>query len=241
MVLSVDSRVGSKELAAPLRKLGLPVEMETLEFGDVAWIGRGEHDAPVTVGLEFKQLNELVGAFRSERLQGYQAPGMAQSYDVRYLLIEGVLQTNDRGLLIRRKSAYEFTPLEGHMTVNEYRKRLATLYVQYGLIRLNTATRKETLGEIEALYHFWTDKSLDEHRSHMAIYRPPSLAPITDFMRIVSALPGVGYELARRLETQFRTPMAFFQASDAEWTAIKGIGAKTASQMRVCLFEGGAP
>jgi ERCC4-type nuclease len=233
--LYVDYREGSHDLVAPLTALGLMVEEVTLDSGDVSFIGRGEGDAPVHVGVEFKKLAEAVSSMRSGRLQGEQAPAMMRAYDFRYLLIEGHPTWNSRGLLTRRKSAREFAPMHGHMTIAEYQKRLFTMHIMTGLTPLSTGTRHETLRLIESLYRTWTDKSLTEHHSHIAIYRAPSLAPVSDFCRIVTGLPGIGYELARRLEKTFKTPMAFLTATDTDWRGVEGIGPETCKKIRTCL------
>lgn len=79
-MIYVDDRAGSCELAHPLQQRGLPAELTRLDFGDVAFVGRGEQDTPVWVGIEFKQLAEFVTSVRSERFQGYQLPGMRETY-----------------------------------------------------------------------------------------------------------------------------------------------------------------
>ena len=76
----VDSRIGSKDLAAPLTRLGLPAELTTLPFGDIAFEGQGDDRGPLTVGIEFKVLTDLVQSLRSGRLVGHQVPGLRQTW-----------------------------------------------------------------------------------------------------------------------------------------------------------------
>lgn len=234
-IVLVDPRAGSKELTAPLAKLGLPVASEMLEVGDLAWVGRGEQGKPIHIGIEFKKLDELVTAFRSERLQGHQAPLMQEAYTFRFLLIEGQVHTNSKGLLTRRTSPSSFAPLHGHMTYSELAQRLQALYVNYGIVAWNTQSRTHTLETIKAWHHFYTDKSLDEHRSHIGIYRPPTAFPVSMFVRVVAGFPSIGYELAKRLEKQFGTLSRFFNATDTEWRQVDGIGPKTVEAIRKCL------
>jgi hypothetical protein len=70
-----------------------------------------------------------------------------------------------------------------------------------------TPTRRDTVRFIMALYRFWTDKDLDEHKSHLAIYSPDldrALAvPISDFRRTVAQLPGIGYRTSAAVEAAF--------------------------------------
>src|SRR6266446_2939294 len=122
-MIFVDYRQGSHELVAPLQALGLPVEETTLEFGDVAFEGRGEGGKPVSIGIEFKKLGELVQALRTQRLQGYQLKGMRKAFDYSYLFVEGELLYGDAGGLLRRKGKRALVPLPGQMSVSELLKR----------------------------------------------------------------------------------------------------------------------
>ena len=230
--LVVDSRVGSHDLIEPLKRLDLPVAAGTLTFGDVAFTGRGEADAPVLLGLEYKTLSDFVNSCRSERLQGLQAPGMAEMYAFRWLLIEGELLWNAKGMLLKRVGRQAFTPLHGHMTISEFHQRLHVLHLQYGLIPWLTSNRRGTLKWIESWYRMWTDKTLDAHRSHIGIYRPPSLAPITEFVRVVSGFDGISYELARRLERRFLSLDCFWRAGVLAWQEVEGIGPGKAQAIR---------
>lgn len=206
-MLFVDDRAGSCELAEPLRKLGLPVETTRLDFGDVMWEGRGEKGAPVLVGVEFKQLRELVQALRTERLQGYQMPGMRDTYKYSYLLVEGELHYNRRGLLTtQRRSRFggrENGVMPGQMTVQELLKRRNVLHLCGGLTPIITTCRQDTLQEILALYRTWTDQDLDKHKSHIAAYEAPSLIAISDFRRSVKTFPHVGTRFSKVVEDYF--------------------------------------
>lgn len=201
-VLYIDDRAGSKELAEPLAKRGLPTDLTRLDFGDVAFQGRGEGDRPVWVGLEFKQLAEFIQAVRSERFQGYQLPGMRETYAVSYLLIEGRLEFSDRGELTRKVRGGQ-EKLHGRMSVSELLKRLFVLHLRGGVNPLMTNTRRDTLATIEALYRVWTDVPLDQHTSHIGMYQAPALVPISDFRQAVCKWPGIGVRTSRSVEQAF--------------------------------------
>jgi ERCC4-type nuclease len=203
-LLLVDYREGSKELTAPLKKMGLPVEETTLEFGDVAFTGRGEKGKPVEIGVEFKQFRECVASLRTERLQGHQLIGMRKMFDFSYLLVEGEVLFNAQGMLQRRVGRRDFKALPGSMSIAEYQKRILTLHMRGGLHPWHTQTRKETLKFIESLYRTWTDTDLDKHTSHLAIYQAPPPVPISDFRTIVKGLPGIGYKTSAAVEKQFK-------------------------------------
>jgi len=221
-MLLVDDRAGSKELAAPLQKMGLLVELTRLEFGDVAFIGKGEGGKDVSIGIEFKQLGELVTSFRSERLQGFQLPGMRDSYDYSYLFFEGAWLYDKQGVLQRRsKHTGKLKPMEGKMTISELLKRVFVLHLRGGLNPWPTTSRPDTLSSIRDLYRTWTDKALDEHTSHLGIYTAPSLVQMSDFRVTVSTFPGVGRAGSKAVEQFFEGNLArAVAASPAVWASI---------------------
>lgn len=194
-MLLVDDRAGSKELAEPLSNLGLPVELTRLDFGDIAFVGKGAGGTDVTIGIEFKTLRELVQALRTERLTGFQLPGMRNEmgYDHCYLFFEGQWLYNKQGLLQRKKQPTgRLVPLEGQMTISELLKRVFVMHLCGGLNPWPTTSRQDTLSSIRDLYRTWTDKALDKHTSHLGIYVAPGLVPMSKFRVTVSTFPGIG-------------------------------------------------
>ena len=234
MTLLVDDRAGSHELVKPLRKLGLPVEETRLESADVMFEGRGEGGRPVLVGIEYKKLGELVQALRTERLQGHQLLKMQAAYDFNYLLIEGEVLYGPSGILVQ-PSGYrrgQTRPIPGKMGVAELLKRLHVLHLRGGLISLWATTKEESYQHISALYRVWTDCALDEYKSHIAIYRPPALAPISQFRTFVQSLDGISFGTSKAIEAHFNGSIkAAVNASWEEWLKIDGIGTKLATSI----------
>ena len=223
-MLLVDYRAGSAELLAPLRKMGLPAESGDLA-ADLAWEGRGEKDVPVMVGVEFKKLGELVQSLRTQRLQGHQLLKMREHFQFCYLLVEGILHYDSQGRLLRRSGRRTFNPLPGQMDVSELFKRLLVLHLRGGLSVITTTHRRDTLQWIKALYHTWTDKALDAHDSHIAIYQPPTLVPISEFRGFFSRIDGLGLRKTIPVEQHFHGSIRrAVNASKAEWMSIDGIG-----------------
>lgn len=233
----VDSRVGSLELVDPLIAMGLPAESALID-GDIAFEGRGAKGVPVCIGLEYKKLGELVQSLRSERLQGHQLLKMQKAFDFRWLLVEGEVLTNADGYLARWarvKGKRVLVPLGGRMTLTELYKRILVLQICGGLTPFFTANREESLRFIEAIYRMWTDTDMDQHKSHIAIYEPAPLIPISQFRRTVATLPGIGIEMSGRIEKHFKSLKAALNAPVAEWTQIEGIGTKTAEGVQKAL------
>lgn len=207
-MLLVDERAGSKDLLKPLLDAGLSAELAMLEFGDVAFLGRGEKGADLWVGVEFKELSELGDAIVSGRLPGHQLPGMVRTYERRYLLVEGQWRTNNEGRLLRydrRRQGY--IPMKGMPPTVELQKRLMTYATRGGLSYWGTEDRRQTIDWLTTLYHFWTDRALDEHKSHIAIYNRDVdsrlLQSTNQFRQTVSTFPGVGREFLDGAEKRF--------------------------------------
>ena len=221
-MLLVDSRAGSKDLLTPLQRLGLPAEMTELAFGDVAFTGRGIGGKPVDIGIEYKQFGECVASMQSGRLQGHQAPGLQDTYDFRWLLVEGEILFDSQGMVQRRCGRRNLKPLPGHMSISEYWKRLNVLHLCWGLNPAHTLTTPMTLKWIEALYRTWTDADLDKHKSHLAIYEPPRLVPLSNFRRAICKWPGIGIRTSAVLETAFQGSLRLASNAPADvWARIQ--------------------
>jgi hypothetical protein len=223
-MLDVDDRAGSKNLIEPLKRLGLPARKAHNDFGDchpdLVFEGRGERGRAVSIAVEHKTLRECVQALRTNRLQGYQMVGMRQ-FDYCYLFIEGELLYDCHGVLQRRQGRRKLVPLEGRMTVGELLKRVYVLHLCGGLNPWWTATREDTLQALSALYHTWTDTDLDAHKSHLAIYQAPSLAPVSPFRASIASFPGIGHRTSAAVERAFHGSLrAAVGASVEEWAAI---------------------
>lgn len=225
-MIFVDERGGSCELVDPLRRMGLPVEsVPRLTSGDLCFEGRGEKGIPTQIGIEFKKLEELVGALRTERLQGYQMVEMRQTFDHSYLLYEGEIHYSRSGMLQRKvKKAFrtEYADIPGRMTIGELLKRINVLHLCGGLNPIHTDTRADTCQQVAALYHAWTDTDLDKHKSHLAVYVAPQLAMVSDVRRTYCTLPHIGRRASLAVEQHFVDgPTAAFEASIEQWAGIQ--------------------
>lgn len=226
-MILVDYRQGSHELVEPLASLGLDVVETTLDFGDVAFEGRGVGGTSVLVGIEFKKLAELVGSMRTGRLQGHQVPGMCDEhagYDYRWLLIEGELLYDQQGRLLQkrvRRGRTELSLMPGSMRIGEFLKRLHVMYLCAGVVPIWAKDRRMTLTQIEMLYRTWTDADLDDHKSHLATYTPPSIVPLNNFRSVVQKLPGVGPAVSLAAQKKFKTLRRALTAGPDAWAVLE--------------------
>lgn len=235
MTMLVDYREAKEGKGKPglwedLKKTKLPLEKGKLDAGDLCFLGKGP-DGEVTVGVEFKKLKDLLSSLRSGRLQGHQLIGM-QQFDFRYLLIEGEYRSDDRGLVTVRSRFGEWRPAQGSFRASELDKTLIGLPLRAGVYVWQTHTRRETVRWIESLYRSFTDCSWDAHGSHIAIYRPPTLAPISDFRTTISTFPGIGTKTSLHVEEHFGGSIRkAVRARAKDWAGIAGIGAKVAQRV----------
>lgn len=232
-----DSAVkGSPGLWDDFKKTSLPVEKAKLDFGDLMFVGQGPQ-GECTVGVEFKRIRDLLQSIRTGRFSGHQLLGM-QGYDFRYLLVEGEYRSTAAGLVSLRAGRSVWKPAPGRMSSAELSKTLIGLPLRAGTIVWETRTRTDTVEWITSLYRNFTDKPWDAHSSHIAIYRAPTLVPISAKRITFSTLPNVGVKTSLLVEKHFKGNIRrAARASIHEWGRIDGIGLKTAERIVNFLQE----
>lgn len=243
-MILVDDRAGSKELVRPLRAQGLEVVECRLDFGDVAFQGRGVKGTPVDIGVEFKKVPDLVTSIRDGRLPGYQIPGMLGehgAYEYAWLLIEGQWDISSQGLVTMRSGTHEWKTLPGRMTASELNRRLITYVTNVGLYVWRTYHRQDTVSFLTSLYRRWTDVDLDQHDSHVVAHQPFAFAALSDFRDVVSRFPGIGVGTSASVEEYFEGSLErAIQAGVDEWAKIpvrtrtgtvRRLGLRTAEQI----------
>jgi len=248
-MIYVDSRVGSKELFAPLQALGLEVALTTLEFGDVCFEGKGPKTSLVEIGIELKTLGDAISSLRSGRLSGHQLPGLRQTYTHTWLILEGQWRHNEAGQITTYqgpKRGWKISP--GKMSASEFEKQILTLELCGGVIPRYTNRRADTLRFIYNLFRWWTDAAYDKHKSHLRIHESPPLIPVSDYRAFYMKIPGVGYKLSQAVENHFKGgPRQAVCASIDEWANItqlsdegklRKLGNKVATKI-VAFLRGG--
>lgn len=206
--LLVDGATGSNELILPLQKLGLPAVKAKLEYGDVAFMGRGERGAKLYIGIELKKVTELAASFRSGRFQGHQLLGMVNpesGFDRRYLLIEGDFHHDADGRATIFRGRGRARPIPAVANAVAFEQEIINVQTRGGLWVRHTTCRRDTLRFITAAFRYWTDKDLDEHKSHLAIYAPDLdkglFTPPSDFRKALTVmLPGIGLAVSGAVE-----------------------------------------
>ncbi len=200
-LMLVDDRVGSKDLLPALRRSGVPCDLQRLDFADFAFVGRGLEGADVHIGIELKETRDLISSLRSARFPGHQLPGLQSHYDRAWLLTEGIWKASDDGVLQAWVTGGWWTT---SIMVSDLETWILSQTIRGGISYWHCSTRKDTIRFLTVLYHWWTSKDLDEHRSHPAIYLPPpdraSVIEPSTFVKMASCLPSIGWEKAYALE-----------------------------------------
>jgi hypothetical protein len=130
-------------------------------------------------------------------------------------------------------------------------QRLFNLQTRGGLISRHVGSRRDTLRVIQSWYRYWTDKDLDDHKSHLAVYAPDLDAKlkegVSSFRAFVAGIPGVGLESSGAVEVHCGGDMDLLMTTSVgEWAEIctvhKGkqrrIGEKKAAKIYQFLHPG---
>jgi ERCC4-type nuclease len=238
----VDRRDGSRPLIPLLRARGASCQEGTLGYGDVQIEGRGPGGCPVLVGVEYKKLPDLAQSIDNGRLVGHQLPGMLESYNDVWLLVEGIWRRGENGLvevprgrtwsaLLAGRNGFSSLSLDGF---------LLTLQIKMGIKLVLTGTSSQTVDWLLALNHWWTAKEWEEHRAHLAFDNSNSLSAIsrpTLLRRVAKELPGVGWERSSAVARHFGSVVDMATAPRREWEEIDGIGPTIAGRI-ISALEG---
>lgn len=242
-MILVDPRVGSGDLLDGIKaRVNGNAQLMQLSSADVCWMGNGPN-GDVAVGLERKQIADMMASIRSDRYAGLQLKRMSSEYDVVYLLIEGLYRPDEKGILntywkgtwgplnlankaqIRRGA-------QRYFQYSELDKHLCSLENQKNVIVIRSTCRVETIWQIVNRYQWW-QKSWGEHHSTEAIkfQDEVTFTNITSCRRFAKDLPGVGWEKSRLIAKYFGTIEDAVTAEEWEWSEIEGIGPKLAQKI----------
>jgi ERCC4-type nuclease len=191
----------------------------------------GQEDKPVLIGIERKTMRDLAGSMESGRLQGHQLPGLLASYNVVYLIVEGIVRSNENGT-IEEKAGGQWRSLG--VNRKSFDSFLNTLEVLAHVIVRQTTWQKTTADLILHLYQWW-QKGWDNHKGHLgfALSPPPTLQlhKPSLFRRIAKELPGIGWEKSKAVESYFGSVGAMVLATEDDWANIKGVSARMSTKI----------
>lgn len=233
-MIYVDPRVGSGELTAPLMRLGVPVERTPLGFGDVCFSGNGPR-GEIAIGVERKKLHDILDCIETARFASHQLPGLVQTYNRVFLLVEGEWACHDReDILIEKYS--------GSWGVSKYRNRPVKYSKLYryltgisltGVAVTQSRDMTHTARNIFDIYQYF-QKRWESHTS-LAECQVLPLSGISGKATLAkewaARLPGVGTKKAGAADMKFQTGYGIATATVEDWMELDGIGEKTAKEI----------
>lgn len=239
-MISIDERTGSKELLTDLRKFGVDCDIAGKLAADFEFVGNGPDDDTIMVGFERKTITDLISSMREKRLAGAQAKAMIDTYQRRFVIVEGLWRCGDSGL-VEILCGREWRVARGQIRYAEMIRFLASMREFGGFIVVRTSTQLETARYIAEEWHWWNDKLWSEHTTHRTLYNPdptkrangrPSLwrrdSPLLELW--LGKLPGIDSK-AESLCQYFESAQDMANAPVCRWELIKGIGRKTAENI----------
>lgn len=215
-------------------------EYGELKYADAAFVGTGPTGRPVQIGVEVKQLSDVLKCIVDGRFSGHQLPGLLRSYYRVYLVIEGIYKADERSgvLMHRRGSGWREVRLgPRRFMASDLENWLLTHELKAGIAVRNCSNMRQVAQFIYTLYRWW-DKGYDNHHSHEAIHvEGGSIAKSSRFRTLAAALPGIGVRRSAVVEKHFKIPRLMANATEEDWQEVDGIGKKTAVSL-VKFWEG---
>lgn len=233
-MIQIDSRIGSKQMAPLLQRLGLAVETCFLEYGDIAFTNAWERLGcdPISIGIEMKNLDDVLACIQSGRYAGHQLPGMISSYNHCWLLICGQIRPHPAtGILEVNKgtNGHNYWMPAGFSRRpwlwRDLESWLMTITMK-GAVRIQWVPNWEHGAQWIKMCHSWHQK--DDHRSHLVMAGTKDIFSDTALLvkpsllrRLAAQLPGVLEIRSRFVADHFKTIEAMMKATPEEWAGIE--------------------
>jgi ERCC4-type nuclease len=239
-VLTIDARVGSRELMHYFPE-GL-AELGHLQFGDASFVGNGPEGCPVLVGIERKELQDMLKSILDGRFAGHQLPGLLRDYHQTYLIVEGKFRADPNTGLLQ-------TPFNKGWRDHQFGTKrwlyrdldcfLMTMENRYNIRVRRTFDKRETALLISNIHHWWTDKAFEEHKAGQGFdySGEPILLPASLLRRMAAQLPGIGWKRAQAVEQFFGSVVDMVLAPSVAWRQIPGIGATVAGRVVEAMWR----
>lgn len=163
-MIYIDPRAGSNKLFSYFE--GECEEM-ILEGGDVAFFGNGPENTQWFIGIEYKNIADIVGCMKSGRFTGTQLPAMMKLYDVCFLLIEGIGVMNPHNGMLSQRNGQMSIPMGLHYSGwDNFQTSIAVHSALAGqpCIIKRSANIRESVQVIKDIYS-WFQKPWEEHTS----------------------------------------------------------------------------
>ena len=214
-----DDRIGSKHYAAILGPARSTIAR--LEYGDACFTTANG----VSVGVEVKTIGDAISCMFTGRLADHQIPGLRNSYDYVYLVVEGMWRPGREGLLetfrwfdtdknVKCGRWNEAVAGSQRLLYSAFESWLTTLEMEGGL-RIRTTSSPNATAELLWQLYGWWQKS--HHTSFRQMHEPSRLSRPTMIRRILALLPGVGWDRSAIYAQKFKSVRQMVDASLDDW------------------------
>jgi DNA excision repair protein ERCC-4 len=199
----VDERERQSGVPDALSKLNVRVYYSTLRTADYV--------VSPEIAVERKSISDFISSVYDGRLF-VQASEISSAYRKAYLIVEGDV-----------KEVSKLTK-----NVNSYYGAVASVTLAYDLRVIHTSDPSETASAIAALSQHSRTRPLPPG----AISAPPKGSDeAQQQLYLVSALPGVGLKLAKRMLARFGNPRKVMGATESQLALVQGLGNKRAAKI----------
>ena len=194
------------------RQSGVPEKLSKLDVRVYySQLAVGDYVVNPEIAAERKSIGDFVSSVYDGRLFA-QASALASSYRKPYLIVEG--DVNKLSGMVKNLASYYGA--------------VASVTLAYDLRLMHTANADETAQAIAALVRNSRAKPIPPG----LLQAPPkSKDEAQQQLYFVSALPGVGMKLAKRMLGRYGTPRRVFSLTESQFAMIPGVGAKRASRI----------
>lgn len=229
----------------------------TLQGGDIAFFGNGPDDTPWFVGIEHKQIGDIVSCIKSGRFAGTQLPEMLKLYDVCFLLVEGgyqpdydnITETGEPRLWVPYSKGYGNRFGLAYRSFDNYLSSLQVFTSLQGkpCIVKCAKNRKESVQIIRDLYLFfqkrWEDHrsmSAQDHTKMVLVQREMDLVrvgpddatyPKQILRKALFQVDGIGWDVAGAIANQFGVTENALKATQKDLELIDRVGPRLAKRI----------
>lgn len=190
-----------------LKRRGAPARRETLPAADFAFTGRAKGGGEIAIGIERKKIPDILQCIQDGRFAGHQLPRLIESFDVRWLVVEGSWKNQPAEVL---------------------EMWLSTMIYKGGLLVWKCWGDEETADFIVRQYNWWCcGKGWDGHHSHLALHKMVDESiwekQLNQVGRTAASLPGMGQGKARQAQEYFRSVKGMVNAPISSWRRFLGV------------------
>lgn len=238
-IILVDYRAGSKDLFQYIRNLTSRVTITHLEYGDVAWFGNGPDGSTLRIGIEHKDILDVLDCVSSGRFGGHQAIGMTQNFDRRFLLVEGRIRTDRTSGVIQKWSwkdkQWENIVKAGRQFLFRDLLHWETTFEEQAQFKIVHTVDEHDSAQWVFSKYTWYMEEWDDHTAMKQFYVPPPPNSVyyepTFMCRVAKELYKIGWTKALAVEAAFKSVREMMNADEKTWAGIPGIGKLIARQI----------